>query len=67
VNLDAEHPSLIGRAGDALLDGWIFSAGRQAVTTVWRRGVRVVEGGRHVRAEAIAARYRATLAGILAR
>jgi len=67
VSLDAEHPSLVGRAGNALLDGWIFSAGREAVERVWRRGVQVVDGGRHVRGEAIAHRYRATLQRILAR
>ena len=66
VSLDADHPVLTGKHGDALLDAWIFAARGGAVDTVWRRGVRVVEAGRHVRAEAIAARYRATLARVLA-
>jgi formiminoglutamate deiminase len=66
VSLDAGHPALAGRQGDARLDAWIFAARGGAVDTVWRRGVRVVEAGRHVRGEAIAARYRATLARVLA-
>ena len=66
VSLDANHPALAGKQGDALLDAWIFAARGGAVDTVWRRGVRVVEAGRHVRAEAIAARYRATLARVAA-
>ncbi|MGH7023540.1 MAG: formimidoylglutamate deiminase [Caulobacteraceae bacterium] len=67
VALDASHPALAARAGDALLDGWVFAAGREAVKTIWRRGEKVVADGRHVRGEAIAARYRATLARILMR
>ena len=66
VSLNTDHPALYGKAGDALLDGWIFAAGGGAVASVWRRGVRVVEAGRHVRAEPIAARYRRTLARVLA-
>jgi formiminoglutamate deiminase len=66
VELDADHPSLAGRSGDALLDGWIFAAGQGAIRRVWRRGERLVEGGQHVRGEAIAARYRATLNRVLA-
>jgi formimidoylglutamate deiminase len=67
IELDAEHPSLWGREGDALLDSWIFAAGEGAIKTVWRRGERLVESGRHVRGEAISRRYRATLRRILDR
>ena len=66
VSLDADHPALSGKHGDALLDAWIFAARGGAVDTVWRRGVRVVEAGRHVRADAIGERYRRTLARVLA-
>ncbi len=65
VALAAGHPALVGKQGGALLDGWIFAARGGAVDTVWRRGVKVVEAGRHVRGEVIAARYRATLARVL--
>lgn len=66
VALDGAHPALVARRGDALLDSWIFAARRGAVDTVWQRGLPVVRGGRHVAREAIAARYRATLARLLA-
>jgi formimidoylglutamate deiminase len=65
VALDLDHPSLAGRGGDALLDGWIFAARGGAVDRVWRHGRKVVEAGRHVDKAAIAARYRATLAKVL--
>lgn len=65
VSLDAANPALLARGGDALLDSWIFAA-RDGVDCVWRNGVKLVEGGRHVRREAIARRYAATLARLLA-
>jgi cytosine/adenosine deaminase-related metal-dependent hydrolase len=54
------------KRGDALLDGWIFAAGRTAVDRVWRGGIKVVEGGRHLKGEVIKARYRRTLGRLLA-
>ena len=66
VGLDAAHPCLIGRRGDALLDGWIFAARGGAVSEVWRRGRKVVEAGRHVRRDAIIAAYRRALLKLLA-
>ncbi|WIW90711.1 formimidoylglutamate deiminase (plasmid) [Sphingobium sp. V4] len=66
LTLDGDHPSLTGRKGDALLDGLVFAAGRSAIDGVWRRGRRLVEKGRHVRRDAIVARYRRALADILA-
>ena len=66
VSLDADHPALVGRSGDALLDGWIFAGDPRCVERVWRRGERVVEHGRHRDAEAIGAAYAATLRRLLA-
>lgn len=66
VTLDADHPSLFGHGGDALLDGLVFAAGRSAIDEVWRRGRRLVEKGRHVARTGIAARYRTVLADMLA-
>ena len=65
ITLDAAHPSLLGRTGDALLDGWIFAAGRAAIDGVWRRGAQVVSGGRHVARDAIHRRYADTLARLV--
>ena len=66
VALDPAHPSLIERRGDAILDAWVFAAGREAVDAVWRAGEPVVAGGRHRDAGPIAARYRKTLKRLLA-
>jgi len=65
VVLDPEHPDLLGREGDRLLDGWIFCAGKAAVREVRVHGRRVVEAGRHVGKDGIGARYRRVLARLL--
>ncbi len=57
VSLDAAHPSLTGKKGDAILDAWIFANGTR-VDCVWVRGKKLVEGGRHLRGETIAKRFR---------
>lgn len=64
ITLDTSHPSLATKRGDAILDGYIF-AGQRMVDGVWRRGRRVVSGGRHVVRDAVAARYRLALGTIL--
>ncbi|WP_254062860.1 formimidoylglutamate deiminase [Caulobacter sp. S45] len=65
LTLDPEHPSLVGRRGDALLDSWIFGGARAAIDGVWRRGRQVVAGGRHLGRATIAASYAATLRRLL--
>jgi formiminoglutamate deiminase len=57
VALDASHDTLVGKAGDAILDAWIFADGAR-IDRVWVRGNKVVEGGRHVARDAIARRFR---------
>jgi formimidoylglutamate deiminase len=47
VTLDTTHPSLAGRRGDAVLDGWIFASAVGAVDCVWAGGSKVVEHGHH--------------------
>jgi len=66
VSLDCGHPSLTGRAGDPLLDGFIFSAGSNAIDCVWRHGAKMVSAGRHRDRGRVIARYRAVLANLLA-
>lgn len=66
VSLRSDHPSLAGRSGDALIDGWIFAARDGAVDCVWRRGRKVVSQGRHLRRDAIVARYTKVLEELLA-
>jgi len=60
VSLDATHPSLAGKTGDAILDAWIFANGT-AVDCVWVHGKKLVEGGRHSRRDAVARRFRAVM------
>lgn len=61
VSLDADHPALVARVDDSLLDGWVFAARSSLVDCVWRGGRQVVAGGRHARAEAIGRAFAATL------
>ena len=64
VVLDADHPLLVGRAGDVLLDSWIFSGNANPVCDVIVGGRPVVTQGRHVDENAILADYRATVAAL---
>ena len=66
VTLRADHPGLVHRHGDRLLDGWVFGAGRGAVDGVWVRGHRLVVDGQHVAREAVAACYADTMRRLLA-
>ncbi|MFS0737496.1 formimidoylglutamate deiminase [Sphingomonas sp. 1P06PA] len=66
VTLDADHPSLVARSGDALIDGLVFGDGRAAIHQVWRHGRLVVDRGRHVARDAIAARFGTTMRRLLA-
>jgi formimidoylglutamate deiminase len=61
IALDSNHDDLADRAGDAVLDGWIFAARPPAIDCVWRYGRKVVCGGRHVERERITSRYRAAI------
>lgn len=58
VVLDPEHPSLVGRAHDDLLDSWIFSGEESPVRHVLVGGRWVVRDGRHEKREEIAQGYR---------
>lgn len=66
VALNPEHPALLERHGDDLLDAWVFAAGREAVAAVWRGGEQVVADGEHRNAGSIRARFGATLKRLLA-
>ncbi|TGP46538.1 formimidoylglutamate deiminase [bacterium M00.F.Ca.ET.230.01.1.1] len=63
VSLDAGHPSLAGKAGDALLDAWIFANGSK-VDCVWVHGKKQVSGGRHTKREAVAKRFREVMTAL---
>jgi cytosine/adenosine deaminase-related metal-dependent hydrolase len=57
VALNPHHPALFGARKDAILDAWIFAAGGNAVDAVWVAGRQVVNGGRHIKRDAVARRY----------
>jgi formimidoylglutamate deiminase len=66
VVLDADSPQLAGASAGDIADRWIFSGNRPLVREVRVAGERVVADGRHRDRDAIAARYRAALATLLA-
>ena len=59
--LDADHPALIGRGGDSLLDSWIFSGGNACVKDVFVGGSHVVKDRHHAREDEIEAGFRAAM------
>lgn len=59
VLLDADHPDLVGRSEDDVLDSWVFGTDESPVCDVFVGGSLVVEGGVHLRAAPTANRYRA--------
>lgn len=66
VTVDADHPSLAGRAGDAIIDGWIFAAGNGAIDCVWAGGNKVVERGQHKLRRAARERFNASVRRLVA-
>jgi formiminoglutamate deiminase len=57
----ADHPTLVGKADDQILDAWIFSVGNGLVDCVWSGGLKVVVDGRHVFKDQVAARFATTM------
>ncbi len=60
VVLDVDHPALIGRQGDQLLDTWIFSAGNAAVRDMIVAGRHVVKDRHHADEAQILKRFTET-------
>jgi formimidoylglutamate deiminase len=65
VTLNAQHPVLVDRLGDDILDSWVFAGDRGVVEHVWRAGQQVVVNGHHIRRSAITARYRRALKNLV--
>jgi formimidoylglutamate deiminase len=61
VELDDRHPSLLGTAGDALLDAWIFGPPDRMVRSTIVGGEVLVEAGRHIRERTIFEGFEAAL------
>jgi cytosine/adenosine deaminase-related metal-dependent hydrolase len=66
VSLDADHPALIARDGDALIDGFVFAARENVIDCVWRHGRKLVQGGRHCERDVCRSRFKAVMAKLLA-
>lgn len=66
ITLDGEHPDVVAADGNRALDAWIFCGGRAMVQSVVAGGAQVVTDGRHTKRTEILARYRKTLARVLA-
>jgi len=66
VLLDGAAPQLAGATADDLADRWLFAGNRPLVAETRVAGQVRVRGGRHLDGEAIAARYRKAMAGLLA-
>ncbi len=61
VALDADHPALVGRDGDRLLDAWLFSGNSTPVRHVMVAGRWVVRDGTHANNARIAAAFAQTM------
>jgi formiminoglutamate deiminase len=66
VVLNACHPDLAAVSEDRWIDAYVFVAGKAAIDTVFVAGKDLVRSGRHVKHEAIRARYGRAMARILA-
>ena len=66
IVLDAQAPVFAGARPADVADRWLFAGNRPLVREVCVAGEAVVSGGRHRGREAIAARYRSTVATLLA-
>jgi cytosine/adenosine deaminase-related metal-dependent hydrolase len=67
VAIDRSGEALGALSDEQVPDGWIFAADDRVVREVWSAGRHMVQGGRHVARDPVAARYRAALSGIMDR
>lgn len=61
LTLDTSSEHLWGRAGDEILDSWIFAGDDRLVRDVWSAGRHMVVDGKHVARDRIVANYKRTL------
>ncbi len=58
IELDPDHPALIGHSAETILDAWVFSGPSGAVRNVMAAGRWVVRDGQHVNTDAITRDFR---------
>jgi formimidoylglutamate deiminase len=66
VILDADHPDVAGRDGDAIANALVFSGSTDLVRDVMVGGRRVVQDKQHAAQEEAAARYKDAVKALLA-
>jgi formimidoylglutamate deiminase len=64
VELDDDHPTLVGRGGDGLLDAWCFGPADRMVRSVAVGGRVVVEEGRHIHGDRIRQGFARAMKGL---
>jgi formiminoglutamate deiminase len=64
ISFDLTTARLAGRRENSVLDSWIFAGG--GIDCVWRRGHKVVAGGRHHNREVVRERYSRVIERLLA-
>lgn len=62
VAVDGAHPALTGLPEARLLDGLVFAAPDSVVREVWSAGRHMVQDGRHLARDRVAAAFRAAMA-----
>jgi formimidoylglutamate deiminase len=67
VILDLDHPALIGRRGEAIIDSFIFAGGNAAVRDVFVSGRQVVLDGHHIDETAARDRFRRAISSLAGR
>jgi formimidoylglutamate deiminase len=67
VILDPDHPALIGRHGDSIIDSFVFSGADRAVRDVFIGGRQVVHDGRHIAETAVRDRFRRAVVSLAER
>jgi formimidoylglutamate deiminase len=66
VVLDGAAPLLAGKTGDAILDSYVFSGGRELVKDVYVGGKKLIADGHHREEENIASGFAAVMERLLA-
>ncbi len=66
VSFDPDHPALAGHGPDTIRDAWLFGRSAGLVDAVWVRGVKRVDGGRHLARDPVGARFAAAMARLRA-
>lgn len=62
VAINSQHPHLCSLAPNQIFDGLCFAADDSVISDTWSAGRHLVQGGQHIKREAIVANYQAAIA-----